>query len=142
MNYQEKVSTRADVRALYEKVIENPAIRRYRGYTETKSSGWSVDVDDYIKREGEVWFENPAYDGEYIPEGVADTGSAELLDEQLANKERCIVELEAKRLEMATRIEQLKEALRVCEAERDKARSTLAQLKETLSFTRTLLLPE
>ncbi len=142
MNYQQKVSTRADVRALYEKVIENPAIRRYRGYTETKSYGWDAESDDYVKREGEVWFENPAYDGEYIPEGVADTATAELLDEQLANKERQIVELEAKRLEMATRLEQLKEALKICEAERDEARTTLAQLKESLAFTQTLLLPE
>ena len=61
MNYQEKVSTRADVKALYERVIANPAIERYRGFTETKSYGWNPLCNDYIKREGEVFFENPAY---------------------------------------------------------------------------------
>ena len=70
MNYQEKVSTRADVRALYEKVIANPAIQSYRGYTESKSYGWDAAADDYIKRDGEVFFENPAYDADFIPEGA------------------------------------------------------------------------
>ena len=94
MNYQEKVCTRADVRALYEKVIANPAIQSYRGYTESKSYGWDVDADDYVKRDGEVWFENPAYDADFIPEGVSDGGNAELLDEQLAEKEQQIMDLE------------------------------------------------
>ena len=62
MNYQEKVSTRAEVRALYERVIQDPTIARYRGYTAANSYGWNEAAGDYCKREGEVWFENPAYD--------------------------------------------------------------------------------
>ena len=61
MNYQEKVSTRQDVRVLFEKVKANPAVARYRGYTETKSYGWDEAADDYVKCEGEVWFDNPSY---------------------------------------------------------------------------------
>ena len=94
MNYQEKVSTRADVRALYEKVIANPAIARYRGYTESKSYGWDAAAEDYVKQDGEVWFENPAFDATYVPEGNAGSENAELLDEQLAEREEQIKELE------------------------------------------------
>ncbi len=61
MRYQEKVSTRADVRSLYGRVKEQPAISHYRGYTATKSYGWDEEVDDYIKADGEMWFENPYY---------------------------------------------------------------------------------
>ena len=57
MNYQERVNTRADVRALYEKVLADPTISHYRGYTATKSYGWNAAADDYCKRDGEVWFE-------------------------------------------------------------------------------------
>lgn len=61
MNYQEKVATRAEVRALYERVRSDPAIARYRGYTATKSYGWDAGAGDCIKRDGEVWFDNPGY---------------------------------------------------------------------------------
>lgn len=62
MNYQERVVTRADVRALYEKVIANPVIKKYRGYTQRNSYGWDPAAEDYVKKEGEAWFDNPAYD--------------------------------------------------------------------------------
>ena len=65
MNYQEKVSTRQDVRLLFEKVKGNPAVSQYRGYTETKSYGWDEAAGDYVKCEGEVWFDNPSYDAEF-----------------------------------------------------------------------------
>ena len=65
MKYQEKVSTRADVRALFEKVKANPAVAQYRGYTETKSYGWDEEAGDYVKCEGEVWFKNPAYAADF-----------------------------------------------------------------------------
>ena len=64
MNYQEKVSTKADVRALYEKVIKQPNIARYRGYTSQNSYGWNSEAEDYIKKIGEAWFDNPAYSDE------------------------------------------------------------------------------
>ena len=65
MNYQEKVSTRQDVRALFQKVKANPAVSHYRGYTETKSYGWDEAAGDYLKCEGEVWFDNPSYDADF-----------------------------------------------------------------------------
>ncbi len=69
MNYQEKCSTRADVRALYEKVCHMPHVRRYRGYTAEHSYGWNPISQDYIKRSGEYWFDNDYYDPECeIPE--------------------------------------------------------------------------
>ena len=97
VNYQEKVSTRADVRALYEKVKENPAVARYRGYTETKSYGWDEAADDYVKEEGEVWFENPAYDPSFVTVGEASGTDAELLDEQISARDAEIVALTAER---------------------------------------------
>ena len=84
MNYQEKVSTRKDVQALFEKVKANPAIERYRGYTDNKSYGWDEAKGDYVKAEREVWFENPSFVPEYVAEGAPDPAAAELLDEQLA----------------------------------------------------------
>ena len=62
MNYQEKVSTRAEVRALYDKVIKQPNIKMYRGYTSTNSYAWDSEAEDYGKCEGEFWFPNPSYD--------------------------------------------------------------------------------
>lgn len=62
LNYQQEVSTRADVRALYEKVINDPTVESYRGFTVNHSYGWDPVADDYCKREGEVWFPNPSYD--------------------------------------------------------------------------------
>ena len=61
MKYQEKVATRADVRNLYERVKQNPSISHYRGYTLTKFYGWDEECDDYIKADGDVWFENPCF---------------------------------------------------------------------------------
>ena len=97
MNYQEKVSTRAEVRALYEKVRSDPTIARYRGYTATKSYGWSEEVGDYVKRDGEAWFENPAYDPSFVTVGEASGTDAELLDEQISARDAEIVALTAER---------------------------------------------
>ena len=139
MNYQEKVCTRADVRALYEKVVANPAIQSYRGYTESKSYGWDTATDDYIKRDGEVWFENPAYDADFIPEGVSDGGNAELLDEQLAEKEQQIMDLEDQIDDLEEENEMLElrageaEArAKAAENERDEAKAALIELRRAL----------
>ena len=81
MKYQEKVSTRADVRALFEKVKANPAVAQYRGYTESKSYGWDEAVDDYVKCDGEVWFDNPAFD-QSLEVPILLTEAEELFDEE------------------------------------------------------------
>ncbi|MBQ3483860.1 MAG: hypothetical protein IJA78_06800 [Clostridia bacterium] len=149
MNYQEKVSTRADVRALYERVIANPAIACYRGYTETKSYGWDVAVDDVIKREGEHWFENPSYDADYVPEGTPTHESAELLDEQLEERDRRIRDLDAERGELCALIDALNEQIaerehkaEALEHERDDARAALSSLREAFGVIRRWLSAE
>ena len=139
MNYQERVATRADVRALYEKVVANPAIARYRGYTESKSYGWDAESGDYIKKEGEVWFDNPAYDPEYIPEGVGDGADAELLDEQLARCEEKISDLEAmisvleeESREQESRALEAEARAKSAENERDETKEALLELRRAL----------
>ncbi len=141
MNYQEKVSTRADVRALYEKVIANPAIARYRGYTESKSYGWDADAEDYIKQDGEVWFENPAFDAGYVPEGTGNSENAELLDEQLAEREEQIKELEeelsameAENEELELRVTEAEACAKAAERERDEAKEALIELRRALTL--------
>ena len=141
MNYQEKVSTRADVRALYHKVIENPAIKCYRGYTESKSYGWDAAIDDYVKQEGEAWFTNPAYDEGYIPEGEGSAANAELLDEQLAQKQAEIEQLEKKQREQASRLELQRASIAAFEVEkkklqteRDEAKRALLDLRDALAL--------
>ena len=139
MNYQEKVSTRADVRALYEKVRANPAVVRYRGYTETKSYGWNEEKDDYIKEDGEVWFENPAYDASYVTVGEAEGADAELLDEQLSARDAeiaaLIVERDAVRAELAVLRAELDAAIDarlVAEEKSDTVCGIIANLKAVL----------
>ncbi|MBE6703239.1 MAG: hypothetical protein E7585_07520 [Ruminococcaceae bacterium] len=139
MNYQAKVSTRADVRALYEKVIQNPAIRQYRGYTESKSYGWDAVADDYIKKEGEVWFTNPSFDPAFVPEGISDGENAELLDEQLAEREAQICELEEalaaleeENEELEKRIVEAEGIAKAAERERDDAKGALIELRRAL----------
>ena len=145
MNYQEKVSTRADVRALYEKVIANPAIQSYRGYTESKSYGWDAAADDYIKRDGEVFFENPAYDADFIPEGACESDDAELLDEQLAEKEQQIIDLEDRISDLEDENEMLEQnaahaeaRAKAAENERDEAKAALIELRRALALLREL----
>lgn len=121
MNYQEKVSTRQDVRALFEKVKANPAVARYRGYTETKSYGWDEAADDYIKCEGEIWFDNPAYDADFVTVGAPSEESRELLDEQLLARDEAITALCAERDMLRLRVEELTGALAVAEEERESA---------------------
>lgn len=139
MNYQEKVSTRADVRALFEKVKENPAVSRYRGYTETKSYGWDAAADDYIKCEGEVWFDNPAYDADFVTVGTPREGDAELLDEQLAVRDDTIAALQAECTLLRARAAELEAALETADAARaeavakkDAACAILCNLREVL----------
>ena len=139
MNYQERVSTRADVRALYEKVMANPAIARYRGYTESKSYGWDKAAEEYIKKEGEVWFDNPAYDANFVPEGVCDNSDAELLDEQLIKCESRVEELEAEATvmeeeiaELESRVTEADERVKVAEQERDDAKAALIEIRRAL----------
>ena len=132
MNYQEKVCTAADVRALYERVIANPAIKRYRGYTATRSYAWDPDRGEYIKREGEVWFGNPAFDEAYVPEGTSAPQTAELLDEQLGEKEKLIAALDAKCEQQNVRIELLEKSL----AEREQ---TLETIKDSFDSLRAAL---
>ncbi len=117
MNYQEKVSTRQDVRALYEKVRANPAVSRYRGYTETKSYGWDEAADDYVKCEGEVWFDNPAYDADFITVGEANCESRELLDEELLARDEIIKNLSDECEALRARTKELEAALAKAEAE-------------------------
>lgn len=121
MNYQEKVSTRADVRALFEKVKGNPAVARYRGYTETKSYGWDEAADDYIKCEGEVWFDNPMYDANFVTVGSGESANAELLDEQLVAQGETIAALELEVKTLHEQVKTLEAALSEAEAERDEA---------------------
>jgi DNA repair exonuclease SbcCD ATPase subunit len=134
MNYQERVNTRADVRALYEKVLADPSISHYRGYTASKSYGWNAAADDYCKRDGEVWFENPAF----CPDGIAQE-EGELLDERLEENARCIEALHAERDDLCAmidtldaRIAALEEELSSVSAERDEALAALATLREAL----------
>ena len=139
MNYQEKVSTRAEVRALYERVVKDPSIARYRGYTDANSYGWNAQAGDYFKREGEVWFENPAFDATFVPEGTGESENAELLDEQLAEREETIKELEESLFEAEREAEELEgrlaeaEALaKAAERERDEAKEALVELRRAL----------
>lgn len=143
MNYQEKVSTRADVRALYEKVLQNPAVEKYRGYTETKSYGWDEENEDYIKRDGEVWFENPEFDAAFVPEGESCSESAELLDEQLAAREEEIRHMQSEHEELCQMIDALNEKLAEAEqaalvltGERDGAAATLSELRAAFAVIR------
>ena len=86
MNYQEKVATRAEVRALFERVRSDPKIARYRGYTATKSYGWDESAGDCVKRDGEVWFDNPGYRPAEKVDEVADKA------EEVTVKEECDAE--------------------------------------------------
>lgn len=141
MNYQERVSTRADVRALYEKVLADPSISHYRGYTATKSYGWDAAAEEYCKREGEVWFENPAFD----PTAKSRLQESELLDEKLEESARCIEALSAEKADLCALIDTLDERIATLErdlagvsAERDEALAALATLREALQAIRKL----
>ena len=142
MNYQEKVTTRAEVRALYERVCQDPTIARYRGFTAANSYGWNAAAEDYFKREGEAWFENPAYDPNLLP---VKEEPEELLDEMLAESERCIERLNAEKSELCALIDTLNERITAYEeelqsvrAERDEALQALAALREALVAIRKL----
>lgn len=143
MNYQEKVCTRADVHGLYEKVLKNPAIEKYRGYTETKSYGWDEKTGDYIKCDGEVWFDNPGYDATFVPEGECNSASAELLDEQLAAREEELRGMRAEHEELCRVIDTLNAKLTEAEntagaltGERDRVSAELSELRGAFSVIR------
>ena len=139
MNYEEKVSTRADVKALFEKVMQNPAVEKYRGFTETKSYGWDASLGNYVKCDGVVWFDNPAYDSAFVPASEAESTASELLDEQLT---ACMKELEVLQAKLSFADEEkenLLSALATAQAEvaaailaRDGAIQTLQELQKQL----------
>ncbi len=142
MNYQEKVSTRAEVRDLYERVVKDPTIARYRGYTETNSYGWNVQAGDYFKREGEVWFENPGYAPDAT--NVEQEGKEPFADEVL-EKTTQIERLNEEKAELCELIDRLNERIAACEEqlkcvteERDEALAALAALREALAAIRKL----
>ena len=139
MNYQEKVSTRADVRALFEKVKVNPAVAQYRGYTESKSYGWDAAADDYVKCEGEVWFDNPSYDADFVETHVACGEEAELLDEKLQASEDAVQALEVECAALRAALEnarvEVKEALLARDealSKKDAACAILCNLRSVL----------
>ncbi len=141
MKYQEKVATRADVRALFERVRANPAISHYRGYTATASYGWDAEVKDYCKREGEAFFENPSFDPHYVLQGCGTPG--EPIDEYVESE--CVEALRAERGKLCRMIDTLNDRIaayekRLCEvsAERDEALRALAALREALLAIRRL----
>lgn len=140
MNYQEKVSTRAEVRALYERVVKDPSVARYRGYTETNSYGWNPQAGDYFKREGEVWFDNPGY----VP--VEDEVACDdAMPDEMLEKQTELEKLNAEKNELCALIDALNERIAVCEEqlkcvteERDEALAALAALREALAAIRKL----
>ncbi len=143
MNYQEKVTTRAEVRALYERVCQDPTIARYRGYTAANSYGWNETVGDYVKKEGEFWFENPAFDPAAFSK--KENEEADLLDEMLEQSERCIERLNAEKSELCalidtlnSRIAEYEQRLLCVTEERDEALRALAALREALAAIRKL----
>ncbi len=140
MNYQEKVSTRAEVRDLYERVVKNPEIARYRGYTETNSYGWNAQAGDYFKREGEVWFDNPGF----VPAANVTVHDDGVTDE-LLEKQTQLERLSAEKEELCLLIDALNERIAACEEqlkcvteERDEALAALAALREALAAIRKL----
>ena len=139
MNYQEKVCTAADVRALYERVIANPAIKRYRGYTATRSYAWDPEREEHIKREGEVWFGNPAYDESFVPEGNPASDSAELLEELLNEKEKLIAALDAKCEKQRFEIEALQKDLHDRAEALDGIKASLLALRGALAQVMNLI---
>ncbi len=62
MKYQEKVNTIEDVRLLYDRVKENPAIDQYRGFTQQRSYGYDPESGEILSKDGEFWFDNPNFD--------------------------------------------------------------------------------
>ncbi|MBR7182287.1 MAG: hypothetical protein IKD28_05870 [Clostridia bacterium] len=142
MNYQEKVGTRAEVKALYERVVANPAIEKYRGYTETKSYGWNPLCNDYIKREGEVWFDNPGFvspateqEREQAVEAVSAPACEEDIFKEIDEEE---IEEEADEAEALAdaeaEIEFLESEISRLRAERDEAVEALVALRDALSL--------
>lgn len=123
MNYEEKVCTRADVRALYEKVINDPCIEKYRGYTDSKSYAWNALTGEYIKRDGVVWFDNPSYRDELPLD--------EPIEDQVIEEESVVCDEEEI---LVTREEELAEEVSRLTAERDEARDALLELRDALAL--------
>ncbi len=145
MIYQEKVSTRADVRALFEKVKQNPAVEKYRGFTDTKSYGWDEEKEDYIKMDGEVFFDNPAF----LAAAAEETSNLELLEAEEMLPEECeefaeVSEDEAEAgeavgegtvavsLELYEKFAAATARAERAEAERDRALAVLSELREAM----------
>ena len=121
MKYQEKVSTRADVRALFEKVKANPAVAQYRGYTESKSYGWDEAMDDYVKCDGEVWFDNPTFDVSFTEKAVLVDEESELLDEPEEANENALLALEEECACLQDALKAVKAELEAVKLARDEA---------------------
>jgi len=68
MRYQEAVCTREGIKELYRRVMRDPCIEKYRGYDDECSYAWDATVNNYIKIEGEAWFDNPSYAGITLPQ--------------------------------------------------------------------------
>ena len=138
MNYQEKVSTRQDVRELFLKVKANPAVSQYRGYTETKSYGWDEGAGDYVKCDGEVWFKNPSYAADFddVNEPAQDDAAleeAEVVGED-ATEAPC-AECEAKQREqemLAAALEAARGELALTVAKKDALCAILCNLRAVL----------
>ena len=141
MNYEQRVQTRADVRALYERVIADPAIARYRGYTEAKSYGWDAVQGDVIKHDGEHWFENPSYDASIESVELSAESETEALEEvcdRSAERDELCALIDALNDQIAER----ERAAQELEQERDDARAQLCALREAFAVIRRWLLAE
>ena len=154
MIYQEKVSTRADVRALFEKVKQNPAVEKYRGFTDTKSYGWDEGKEDYIKMDGEVFFDNPAF----VTQAVAEAENPEILEAEETPPEECEAfsaesedavtiseegaEAVAVRLELYEKFAAATARAERAEAERDRALAVLSELREAMLVIKNRLTAE
>ena len=156
MIYQEKVSTRADVRALFEKVKQNPAVQKYRGFTDTKSYGWDAEKEDYIKMDGEVFFENPAFVApaaevtehtelleaeKMLPEAEGEKNS-ELPEGESEKSEAISEDAVAVNLELYEKFAAATARAERAEAERDRALAVLSELREAMLVIKNRLVGE
>ena len=65
MKYQEKVSSRKDIKDLYERVKADPNIEWYRGVDDEDVYCWDEDAEDYKATKEEIWFKNPSYNPDH-----------------------------------------------------------------------------
>lgn len=87
MDYQEKVCTKDAIKELYDRVIQMPHVKRYRGYDAVNSYGWDEIIGDYVYQSGDQWFDNPGY---YPECGISDEELKEELKRGLDPKPRIL----------------------------------------------------